>query len=304
MNKPQVSIVILTINGLSENLSETLDGIYNQGSNIPYEIIAIDNGSKDGTVEFLRKNPKIRLKTIPYSAFGHGKTRRLGAELAKGELVVFLTHDAAPANKKWLSSLLKNFRDPKVVGVCSRVVPRSDASLLKKIEVNNDLAGREERIEAKIENKEEFDKLSFYEKRLNYYFFHDISSCVRRDYYLKKPAITTSFAEDVEFARMALSDGKKIVFEPNSIVYHSHDYQVVKTYKRNLTDSKYHREHWKVKNVPTIKNLLQNTIYLIRRDISELKKYKVSPINKLVAILYSPVIHFAEQLGQYRGTRN
>jgi len=303
MNKIKVSIVILTYNGIKEHLKETIKAIYQQNCNFSYEIIAIDSESTDRTVDFIKKNSKIRLKKIPKSEFSHGKTRRLGAEMAKGELVIFLTQDATPANSHWLKDLTKNFDDPEVVGVCGRVLARKDAFLLKKIEVRNDLSGRDQKIIAKIGDKEAFEKLSFYEKRLNYYFFNDVSSCVRKDYYLEKPVIDVSFAEDVEFAKMALADGKKIVFEPDSLVFHSHEYTPIISYKRNFVDSKYHKDELGVKNVPTVKHLLKNVWWQIKRDLGESNNYDASMIEKAEAIAYSPIIHFAEQLGQYRGTK-
>jgi len=303
MNNVKVSIVILTFNGLGEHLSETVEAIYKQKYSFPFEVIAIDSGSTDRTVEFIKKNPQIRLKQIPKSEFSHGKTRRLGAEMTKGELVVFLTQDATPANSHWLSELVKDFKDPETVGVCGQVLARKEACLLKKIEVRNDLSGRDKKIVAQIKDKNAFKKLSFHEKRVNYYFFNDVSSCVRRDYYLKKPVIDVAFAEDVEFAKMALADGKKIIFEPKSLVFHSHEYTPIKSYKRNLTDSRYHKEELGVSNVPTLKHLLKNVGWQIKRDFNDLDNYNANSLEKVGAILYSPVIHFAEQLGQYRGTK-
>lgn len=302
-NNPKVSIFFPILNGISDHFEETLDAVRKQKTDFPFEIIAIDSGSTDGTVEFLKKQPDIRFDEIPNSEFSHGGTRQKGAEMAKGEFVFFLTQDATPADENWLASMVKNFEDPEVVGVCCRVIPRQDAHILKKIEVSGDLSGREERIEAQIKNKDEFENLNFYEKRCNYYFFNDVSSAVRRDYVLRNPLPPINFAEDVEFAKKALADGKKIIFEPEAVVCHSHEYEILKTYKRNLVDSQYHKNHLGIKNVPTIRNIFQNIKMLIWRDWREMKKYDANTFDKLSSILYSPLIHFAEQWGQYKGTR-
>ncbi|MDD5489278.1 MAG: glycosyltransferase family 2 protein [Candidatus Moranbacteria bacterium] len=304
MDKISATIFFPLLNGISDHFEETLNAVRKQKVGFPFEIVAIDTGSTDGTVEFLEKQSDIRFSQIPNSQFSHGGTRQKGAEMAKGEFVVFLTQDATPTDESWLGRVIKNFEDPEVVGVCSRVIPRKDAHILKKIEVNNDLSGRKERIEAQIKNKDDFEKLSFPEKRRDYYFFNDVSSAVRKDYILRNPLPAINFAEDVEFAKYALADGKKIIFEPEAVVRHSHDYKILKTFKRNLVDSEYHKKHLGIKNVPALKNVFQNVAMLVRRDWREMKKYNPSFFNILVAILYSPLIHFAEQLGQYKGTKD
>lgn len=302
-NDPKVSIFFPLLNGVSDHFEETLEAVRNQKIDFPFEIIAIDTGSIDGTVEFLKKQSDIRFSEIPNSEFSHGGTRQKGAEMAEGKFVVFLTQDATPKDENWLTNIIRNFDDLEVVGVCCRVIPRKDAHILKKIEVNNDLSGRTERIEAQTKNKEAFEELNFPEKRCNYYFFNDVSSAVRKEYIMQNPLPSINFAEDVEFAKKALADGKKIIFEPEAVVCHSHKYEIIKTYKRNLIDSQYHKDNLGIKNVPTMKNVFQNTKMLVKRDWREMKKYKANRFEKLSAMFYSPIIHFAEQWGQYKGTK-
>lgn len=298
----KISIIILSYNGISDHLKETLDAVFMQKTDYTFEILVIDSGSVDGTIEFLRENKNLRLHQIPNSEFGHSKTRQLGAELVDGDIAVFLTQDAVPMDNLWLQNLVENFSDKDVVGVCSRVLPRRDANVLKKIEVMSDLSARSERIEAQLGDNETDSDLSFGEKRRRYYFFNDVSSAIRRKFLLENPFPDVEFAEDVEFAKVALSKGKRIVFEPTSAVLHSHKYEILKTYKRNFVDAIYHREFLGVKSVPSFYRFIFNILYLIRRDIIEIDNYGVAFFEKLKAFAYSPVIHFAEQLGQYNGS--
>jgi len=300
----QISIVFLLYNGLRNHFKKTLRAVLRQETEYTFEIIAVDSGSTDGTVRFVKKIPRIRLHEIPNLEFNHGKTRQLGAELAKGEFIVYLTQDAMPKNALWLDNLIRNFEDQEVVGVCSRVIPYKKASLLKKIEVHNDLTGGEKRIIAQVKRWKEFKKLPFSKKRKRYYFFNDVSSAIRGGYVMKNPFKPVPFAEDVEFARNAFKKGKKIVFEPKSVVCHSHDYTIMKTYRRNYIDAKYHRDYLKVKSVPTLRSMFKNTLSQVRKDISEMRKYEEPSLIKFKSILYSPFIHLAEQLGQYNGGKD
>ena len=115
----RVSILLVTKNG-ARYLAEVLDGIRRQrGSFRVEEIIAVDSGSRDGSVEILRA-AGAQVMTIPAAAFGHGKTRNLVASHAHGDYLVFLTQDATPARADWLENLLAPLvADPLVVGAYS-----------------------------------------------------------------------------------------------------------------------------------------------------------------------------------------
>ncbi|MFA5871105.1 MAG: glycosyltransferase [Parcubacteria group bacterium] len=301
VKKAEISIIFLTFDGITDYFKETLKSVLSQSTKRSYEIITIDSGSTDGTVEFVKRYGNVRLYEIPNSEFSHSRTRQMGAELANGDYLVFLTQDATPAGNQWLDNLVRNFNDPEVVGVCGRIIPRKDAFVLRKINVENDLSGRIKRIEAQIEDKEKFEKLSYLEKRLHYYFFYNISSAVRKNFILENPFPDVPFAEDLEFARVALAKGKKIVYEPDSVVYHSHNYSLKKTYQRNLIDARYHKVYLNIRNVPTLFQLWKNVREYVSRDWISLASYDLSKFDKTIAMLYSPIIHFAEQLGQYRG---
>lgn len=304
MERIDVSIVFLTLNGLSDHFEETLNTVFGQKTKYKYEIIVIDSGSTDGTLDFVKKNQEIKLYEILKSEFGHGKTRQLGVNYAKGDYVVFLTQDATPANEYWLDYLIGNFAAKDVVGVCGKILPRNDASVLKKISVNNDLSGRNEKIIAYIENYDEFKKSDYWKKRLNYYFFNDISSAVRRSFVIENPIPDVFFAEDLEFAKIALGKGKKIVFEPMSVVYHSHEYTIKKTYQRNYIDARYHAIYFDKINAQDLRAVFRNVVHFVKSDLRLLPKYNLMTHEKITAILYSPIIHFVEQYAQYVGGKN
>ena len=92
MQQPLVSIVILSFNRL-EDLKETVK----RTADISYpnlEIIIVDNGSKDGSAEFInsldeKKYKKIMLRTNTGSAYGHNQ----GMKAAQGEFVVTIDED-------------------------------------------------------------------------------------------------------------------------------------------------------------------------------------------------------------------
>ena len=109
-----VSIVIPTKNA-GPDFQKVLDMIYAQKTEYEYEVICVDSGSKDGTLNLIKQYP-CKLYQIPSSEFGHGKTRNYGASKGTGEYIVFITQDALPATDTWL----QNFIDAMKMGTKCR----------------------------------------------------------------------------------------------------------------------------------------------------------------------------------------
>ena len=99
-----VSIVIPTKNAGSL-FDEVLKMVFSQKTEYEYEVICVDSGSKDGTLDVIHKYP-CKLYEIPASEFGHGKTRNYGASKGSGTYIVFITQDALPASDTWLQNSL------------------------------------------------------------------------------------------------------------------------------------------------------------------------------------------------------
>ena len=84
----KISIIIPTYNA-QNYLKKLLDEIKIQSLS-DYELIIIDSSSKDKTVEVAKKYTD-NVIVIPQNEFDHGGTRAKAAQLAKGEILVFLT---------------------------------------------------------------------------------------------------------------------------------------------------------------------------------------------------------------------
>ena len=131
-----VTIAILSFNG-EEFFDELLSAVTNQKTDLQKEVLVIDSGSRDKTVEIAKKYSEVRLHEIPNSEFGHGKTRNLAVEMARGEFVLFLTQDAVPSHPGWLDSMIEPFSiDEKVAAVFGRQIPREHCFVTLKREVD------------------------------------------------------------------------------------------------------------------------------------------------------------------------
>ncbi len=119
--EPTVSVIIPTYNR-KETLSLVLISLFQQ--NYPkdkYEVIVADDGSDDGTKEFIAKIIKsspISLKYAykPRAGFCPGQARNLGANEATGELLVFLDDDVVVLPNFIRSHVKAQIKAPVVLG--------------------------------------------------------------------------------------------------------------------------------------------------------------------------------------------
>src|SRR5437762_6881082 len=101
----RIPIVIPTRNA-GPMLADVLEAIALQEGPFQPEVIAIDSGSSDRTLECL-KHYRARILSVLPGAFNHGETRNQALTHARGEFAVLLVQDAVPASTGWLSALVE-----------------------------------------------------------------------------------------------------------------------------------------------------------------------------------------------------
>lgn len=126
MNTPSVTIALPVRNG-GTVLRRALEAIGSQTYNGDAELLALDSGSTDGSIEALER-AGARILTLEASEFDWGAVReRLFAE-AQGEIVVNLSQDAVPAGPEWLKRLIAPLSEPGVGASSGSSVPDPDRS--------------------------------------------------------------------------------------------------------------------------------------------------------------------------------
>lgn len=285
----RISIVILTKNAGSQ-FKNTLRSVFDNDCQEPFEVIAIDSSSKDETLKILKGFP-VRVHTIKPVDFGHGRTRNLGMRLAEGEIVVFLTQDAIPADKKWLMRLTSHFGDENVAGVFGRQLPKKDASPMEEFFLNVNFP------ESPIVKKA-VDRYSLTPSKalaLQPIFFSDVNSAIRK-YIWEKHNFKEDLimSEDQQWSKDVMSDGYKIIYDPYACVYHSHSYNLINLLKRNfdsgasLTD---------IVPEKTVSVLCGGCYYVIKECFFLIKK------RKILWMPYLLIYEFVRFIGFFIGRR-
>ena len=100
---PLVSVIIVNWNGQAF-LAEVLGKLQVQSFK-DFEIIVVDNGSTDGSMDLLRTfRPQVRVECLPVNQ-GFAAANNIGAALSRGHWIALLNNDAFPQSN-WLAALV------------------------------------------------------------------------------------------------------------------------------------------------------------------------------------------------------
>lgn len=102
--RPTVSVVIPTYNE-GEWLYRTVDSISQAASSQPWEVVVVDDGCDDGSVDRIRDASGVRIVRTPAPQSGIIVAKNLGAEAASGRFLCFLDSHIL-VNDWWLDRLL------------------------------------------------------------------------------------------------------------------------------------------------------------------------------------------------------
>jgi rhamnosyltransferase len=234
---PLASVVLPTFNG-ERCLGEVLDSVFKQKTSFQFEVLVIDSGSRDGTLEIVRSYP-VNLHQIPNSEFNHGETRNLGARLARGRFVAYLTQDATPADEHWLQYLADAFElSPKVGAVYGLHVPRPNCDPVTRRDMEEffKMMGPVERPTVQYIKEGEEGWQEYQENEGIIGFFSDVNSCLRKSVWKEIPYRALDYAEDQALGRDILQGGHWKVYEPRAAVIHSHSFPLLGYFRRQFDE--------------------------------------------------------------------
>lgn len=244
-----------------------LDRVLEQEAPWPYEVVVIDSGSTDGTVEFTQSRSPVRLLTIPPQDFGHGRTRNFAISQSTGEFAVLLTHDALPAGTDWLRNLVSAVeQQPDVAGAFGRHIAYPEASpyTIRDIQAHFDGFGAHPEIVGKLTDLERYARDQGWRQFLHYY--SDNNSCLRRSVWEQFPYPDVEFAEDQIWARNVVDAGWLKAYAPGAPVYHSHDYGVFERLQRAYDESAAFRTLFGYRLGGSIRQMARSITALSRAD--------------------------------------
>ncbi|MBA3858686.1 MAG: glycosyltransferase family 2 protein [Cyanobacteria bacterium PR.3.49] len=215
MANPLISVVIPNWNG-KKFLAGCLDSLKTQTYE-PIEVVIVDNGSKDGSVEYLQENyPYVKLVTFPVNT-GFSPAVNAGIKASTGEMVALLNNDTV-VDPNWMSELIKAMQEhPEAGSAGCKMLAYDDHTLLDGAGDGYRRGGLPGRIGHKERDTGRFNRKRYllgacggaalYRREL-----FDAIGLFDEDYF--------AYLEDVDLGLRAQAAGFKCIYVPTSIVYH------------------------------------------------------------------------------------
>lgn len=222
MSNPLISIIIRAYNE-EKHITRLLHGISVQTKD-NYEIILVDSGSTDATVE-IAKDYGAKICHISPEEFTFGRALNLGIKNAKGKYCVFASAHVYPTRKDWLKNLIQMFDDPNVALVYGK--QRGD----KRTKFSEEQVFLKCFPEESVENQD-------------HPFCNNANAAIRREVWEELPYNEElTGLEDLDWTKRAMNKGYGVAYCAEAEVKHVHE----ETYKQ--IRYRYEREAMAMKGI-------------------------------------------------------
>ena len=206
-----------------EKLLESLSG-----QSYPVEKILVMNTEAEfWNSEWESKFPKVKVTHLKKSEFDHGGTRRMAAELSDGDVMVYMTQDAVPADENLIRNLIRPLQEnPRVGAAYARQLAREDCAYLEKY--------------TRAFNYPEISSIKWEKDTDKYgiktYFCSNVCAAYRKSIYEENGGFVKKaiFNEDMIYAGTIAKKGYGIAYVADACVIHSHNYSCCQQFHRNF----------------------------------------------------------------------
>jgi len=197
------------------------------------EIIVVDSGSSDKTMEIANKYG-ARIIEIAAEEFSHSHARNIGAEHASNNYIFFTVQDALPPSRLFLYELFGVLQNNDIVAVSCAEFPREDADLFYCVLLWNHYRFLEVDRNDRILSMPE--RLSHISLRKNGQL-SDLACLIQKKVFMKY-WYRRDYAEDLDLGVRLIRDGHKLAFMNSIKIIHSHNrppsYFLKRAYVDNL----------------------------------------------------------------------
>ena len=269
---PEVTVIIRTKDS-EDTLSQVLAALSSQ-ERVDFDLLAMDSGSRDATLAILR-DYSARIMQIEPQDYFPGPVLNRAIAACNTPLVVFLNSDTVPLGAAALGLLLKPFGAPEVVATFARQVARPEADSW----VRRDYA---------VSFPSSTPAPDWMPLSLPF-------AAMRRSAWESRPFYSKAWgSEDTEWGVWARRSGHSIVYVPEAVAMHSHNYTLRQLHGRRFIEGE--ADAFIYEQSFTVLSCLSQYLRSILRDL----KYHIAA-RDLPGLLASPIRRFVYHRAYYLG---
>jgi GT2 family glycosyltransferase/glycosyltransferase involved in cell wall biosynthesis len=300
----EASIVILNWNGkhlLAEGIPSVLEAVRTDGR--PHEVIVVDNGSTDGSVEYLReKFPEVRLITLSAN-LGFAEGNNLGVRAALRDVVILLNNDMV-VDAGFIRPLLDGFR-PATFAVSSQIHLQDPAARREETGKTTAVFRR-----GLIDYSHSSIQGSLPRRYYPVFWAGGGSSAFHRRRFLALGGVSSiyspAYVEDADLSYQAWKAGWEVLFAPASVVYHKHRATSARVFSQQGVECLTRRNQlffiWK--NIRSWRMLLSHCFFLPWNLYRNARDHGLGIWKCLVgAVAYFPAVQIARFGSRLRAVR-
>lgn len=279
MRPVEASIIVRTLNE-ARYLPDLLEAIDAQRSEFRSEVIVVDSGSTDGTVD-IAKAHGCRILTIAREEFSFGRSLNIGCQAADGRYLVMISGHCVPCHGSWLQRLVTPLADGLAAYTYGRQLggPETHWS--------------EHRIFAKyFPEQTAIPQQGIYCNNAN-------SALLRTAWETHQFDETLTGLEDMHLAQRLVANGEKIGYVAEAGVFHYHHEswpQVNRRFEREALALQHIRPDLVVRKRDFLRFLFKG----VSNDLQHAQKHGV-PVQRWPSIWH---YRLAQYWGSYCGNRN
>lgn len=206
---------------------------------VNYEIVAVDNASTDGVIDYLKKQRDINLIANKINRNFAGANNQ-GAKAAKGEVLIFLNNDTE-VHKNWLEPILKDIGEDSKIGAIGTKLLFPDGTIQHAgVVISPDKTPRHIYYQANpdelwVNKKREFQVVTAACIAIPKKVFNEVGGFDEK---------FVNGLEDVDLCLKIKKAGYKVIYEPKSVITH-HESVSPGRFKHNKGNADLYMSRWK-----------------------------------------------------------
>jgi rhamnosyltransferase len=277
-----VTVIVRTFN-VEWVIDQALDALMKQ-KDVQIELLIVDSGSTDATLEMIQPYEHQFIAIKPGTYFP-GKVLNQAVEASRNEYIVFINSDVVLLDEYALYNLIQPLENKQTVGSFGRQVIRPEADLWVKHDY-----------ERAFPSSEEAPEWMHYSLPI---------AAMKKSAWEIQPFYTDAWgSEDTHWAVHIKKKGYHIVYVPDAIGMHSHNYTLKQLASRRRIEGEADVYIYPHKSVTLFKTLLSFGASTLRESLYYLKHHQVLSIPYLVLNRIVYAWHYYKGFKHARAKKN